>query len=196
MARNQAGHLQRRHPTMTEPELTEGTAELSDEERACFLETMAALREREVPFLIAGAYGVLFHTGFWRGTKDLDLLVLPEHRDLAVQAVASTGMRDMLETEPYDPAWIYRSRLGDVIVDVIWQLPNRVGAIEADWFERAAPARLLGTPVQVVSAADLIWMKLFVFQRDRCDWPDVLNVIRGTSGGVDWDCLVHRLGPH
>jgi hypothetical protein len=39
-------------------------------------------------------------------------------------------------------------------------------------------------------------MKLFVFQATRCDWPDIINVIRGTQGGIDWEDLLDRVGEH
>jgi hypothetical protein len=182
---------------MTEPELTEGIAELfTTDERAWFSRALDALREREIPFVIAGAFGVYHYTGFWRGTKDLDVLILEEHRQDAVAAACSTGLCDMLEKEPYDPGWIFRATRDDLIVDLIWRLPNGVGKVERDWMQRASPARFLGAPVGVTSAADLIWMKLFVLQRERCDWPDIVNIIRGTEGRLDWEHLLGRVGPH
>ena len=39
-------------------------------------------------------------------------------------------------------------------------------------------------------------MKLFVFQRNRCDWPDIMNVIRGTRGNLNWHHLLTQVGPH
>jgi len=161
-----------------------------------FLRAMEALERENVPYLVAGAFGLHRHTGFWRGTKDVDLLVLPEHREIAIEAVAGTGMQDMFYTQPYDREWIYRSTRDGVIVDLIWQLANKEDEVDPTWFERGEPAEFFGKAVKMVGAADMCWMKLFVFQHERCDWPDVINVIRGTCGKMDWDVLLQQVQPH
>jgi hypothetical protein len=146
--------------------------------------------------MLAGAFGLHYHTGWWRGTKDMDLLIVPEHRDRAVEAVCSTGLRDLYADEPYDREWIFRTFRDGIIVDLIWRLANKEDDVAPDWFERAAPGEFLGLPVRYASAADMCWMKLFVFQRQRCDWPDIINVIRGTQGRLDWHHLLKEVGPH
>jgi hypothetical protein len=161
-----------------------------------FFRAMEALDGEGVRYLVAGAFGLHHHTGFWRGTKDLDLLVLPKDREVAIEAVAATSLQDMFYREPYDRAWIYRSTRDGVIVDLIWQLANKEDEVDESWFERGQPADFFGKPVQMVSAADLCWMKLFVFQLQRCDWPDIINIIRGTQGKLDWDVLLRQVGPH
>ncbi len=166
------------------------------QEKTWFPRALRALHEEGVPFLLAGAFGLVHYTGFWRGTKDLDALILPEHREIAIEAVTSIGMRDMFEREPYDREWIFRTERDDVIVDLIWRLANKADDVDRSWFERASSGEFMGIPVQFVSAADLCWMKLFVFQLRRCDWPDIINVIRGTRGSLDWDHLLHQVGPH
>jgi hypothetical protein len=40
----------------------------------------------------------------------------------------------------------------------------------------------------------LIWSKLYVLQRDRTDWGDVLNLIAAQTGSIDWTHLLTRLG--
>jgi hypothetical protein len=40
----------------------------------------------------------------------------------------------------------------------------------------------------------LIWAKLFVLQRDRSDWPDLLNILQTTGHLLDWRHLVDRVG--
>jgi hypothetical protein len=39
----------------------------------------------------------------------------------------------------------------------------------------------------------MLWAKLYVLQRDRCDWPDVLKIIHAQRERMDWDHLLHRL---
>lgn len=171
-------------------------ADLPRKQRYWFEKAMRALQQEGVPFVVAGAFGLYHHTGFWRGTKDHDVLVLPEHREIAIEAVCHAGMRDYFEEEPYDRDWIFRSTRNGAIVDLIWRLANKEDDIDRKWFERASPGELFGLPVQYVSAADMCWMKLFVFQRNRCDWPDIINVIRGTQGRLDWDHLLAQVDRH
>jgi hypothetical protein len=35
---------------------------------------------------------------------------------------------------------------------------------------------------------------MYVLQRDRCDWPDVLNVIYAAGPSLNWSRLLDRLG--
>lgn len=169
---------------------------LRPEERRWFTRAIEALNRERVPFLMAGAFGLYHYTGFWRNTKDLDVLVLPEDREAAIEAVCGAGLRDLFPDEPYDRDWIFRSTSDGVIVDLIWRLANKADDVAPAWFDRASEGEFMGLPVRFVSAADLCWMKLFVFQRLRCDWPDIINVIRGSRGRLDWDHLLREVGPH
>jgi len=40
----------------------------------------------------------------------------------------------------------------------------------------------------------MIWDKLYIVQRDRCDWPSVLNLIQVAGMELDWEHLLGRLG--
>jgi hypothetical protein len=35
---------------------------------------------------------------------------------------------------------------------------------------------------------------LYVLQRDRSDWPDILNILYATGPSLDWDRLIRRVG--
>jgi hypothetical protein len=179
------------------PELTGNLGdELGPSERDWHSRALAALDDAGVPFLIAGAFALNHYSGLWRGTKDLDVLVLASDRDRAVEAVTAAGMRDLFPEESYDRNWIFRATRDGVIFDIIWSLANYADSVDATWLEAATRAAFLGRPVRVVSAGDLCWMKLFVMQKQRCDWPDLFNVIRGTGGRLDWSRLLEQAGPH
>ena len=47
--------------------------------------------------------------------------------------------------------------------------------------------------MRIVPAEELLWIKLYVVQRDRCDWPDVINLLYATAPCLNWDRLVERL---
>jgi hypothetical protein len=79
-------------------------------------------------------------------------------------------------------------------VDLIWTTPNRLTKVTPSWIERSTKTTLRGSPFQVVPVEELIWVKLFVMQRSRCDWPDVLNILRVYGAKVDWKHLLSLAG--
>jgi hypothetical protein len=55
-----------------------------------------AIRE-QVPFALGGGLSVGVYTGNGRYTKDLDLYILPEHRDKVVDLTVGCGLKDYYE---------------------------------------------------------------------------------------------------
>lgn len=159
-----------------------------------FARGITALEAAGVPYLVHGALALAIFTDHWRNTKDLDVIVRPGDRERAVQALRHAGFEDYYERSAYDRSWIFRGFKEDVIFDVIWALPNHRVAIDDGWFERSQPFWLRGRLLAAVPAEELIRVKLYVMQRERCDWVDVLNVIAGTIETIDWRWLVTRMG--
>src|SRR5262249_6037072 len=96
---------------------------------------------------------------------------------------------------PYDRAWIYRS-IEDkekVIVDVIWAMANHKREVDERWVLGGPEAAVRGKRFRVVPVEEMIWAKLYVLQRDRCDWPDVLNMVYMQRDVLDWRRLIARL---
>lgn len=174
------------------------TSRLHPEDREIFAGVLRALQERGVPFLMAGGFVFSHYSGLWRNTKDMDIVVTRSQFDRAVEAVRSHGLADLHPVLPYDRSWIFRgyrdSEHGRTIVDVIHQFANHADVIDETWFQRGVAAEFAGERVEFVAPEDLIWMKLMVFQRERCDWPDLLNVIRGLRGQLDWERLLRNAG--
>jgi hypothetical protein len=153
-----------------------------------------ALR-RGIAHAMGGAFAVAVHTGRWRNTKDMDFYVRPEDRQRMVAVLDELGLSDYYDREAYDRGWIYRATTGDTIVDVIWSMANRRASVDDGWLARAPRVSARGVSVQVVPVEEMIWAKLYVLQRDRCDWPDVLNMIDANRDRLDWQHLLQRLGP-
>jgi hypothetical protein len=151
-----------------------------------------AIRE-QVPFALGGGLAVGVYTGKGRYTKDLDLYILPEQREWAINVVSQCGLQDYYETKPYDRNWIYRAHDGDVIVDSIWAMANRRAEVDLGWLERGPEIDMFGQKFRVIPPEELIWSKLYVLQRDRCDWPDILNLISATGSSLDWNHLMSRV---
>jgi hypothetical protein len=163
------------------------------EEWRTYLAAIDALRKAGLRFLLGGAFGMAAYTGRWRNTKDIDFYILPHQRSVAVEALGKAGFLDYYEQRPYDRGWIYRATHQGVIVDLIWGSPNRRSEVDDLWFARAPQIALRGEKLEVVPVEELLWVKLYVLQKDRSDWPDTINLLYAAAGSLDWEHLITRL---
>jgi len=172
----------------------EWTTLMQPEEWRVYSAAIEVVRAAGVRFMLGGAFGLAAHTGRWRNTKDMDFFVLPAQREAAIDALSGVGFNDYYGTLAYDRGWIYRATRDSLLVDIIWGTPNRRTEVDEQWFEHAPKVQLQTELLEVIPAEELAWIKLYVLQRDRCDWPDVINLLYATSASLDWDRLVARLG--
>jgi hypothetical protein len=168
---------------------------IPDEQWSVYLDAIRVTRKTGARFLLGGAFGLAAYTGRWRNTKDIDFFVLPSDKDRIVDALTKAGFDDYYPKLAYDRGWIYRAVRGDVIVDTIWQTPNRRTVVDEEWFKRSRKVVLRGENLTVSPAEELLAIKLYVLQRDRCDWPDLINLLYRTCGELDWEHVLKRLGP-
>lgn len=150
-------------------------------------------RAAGIAFAMSGGFASSFYTAAWRNTKDLDLVVMRRDRDALVQATRDAGFGDLYDTKPYDRGWIYRSIREGVIVDVIWCLANYAGDVDEAWLTCGPEVQLFGESVRLVPAEEMIWSKIHVVQRERCDAPDILNMLYAAGAQLDWNRLFRRL---
>lgn len=167
---------------------------ISGEEWPTYKKGMEVLRQAGVPFLLGGGFALAAFTGRWRDTKDIDFYVKPMDKARVVAALTEAGFRDYFARLPYDPKWIYRSVRGDVIVDIIWSMANQRAQVDDLWFKRAAPVRIRGQKLWVVPPEEFMWCKLYILQRDHCDWTDVLNLLYAIGPKLNWAHVLTRLG--
>jgi hypothetical protein len=169
------------------------TALIPDDQWTIYTEAIRVTRKTGAPFVLGGAFGLAAYTGRWRNTKDLDFFVLPEHKDKMVDALTKNGFDDYFSTHEYDRGWIYRAVKNSVIVDTIWQTPNRRTQVDAEWFKRGRIVSVRGEQLMALPAEELLAIKCYVIQRDRCDWPDLINLLYATCDQLDWDHVLHRM---
>jgi len=161
---------------------------------AIYRHAIEAARNTGLPFMLGGGFGLAAYIGHWRNTKDIDLYILPESRQPFIEALAKAGFADYHDQLPYDRGWIYRSYRQGVIVDLIWSMANRRAQADESWFKNSKPMAIRDEVVQVIAAEELLWCKLYVFQRDHCDWPDVFNLLYATGPWLDWERLLKKVG--
>jgi hypothetical protein len=163
------------------------------EEWRVYCLAIKALRKEEIPFMLGGGFALATLTGRWRDTKDIDFYIHPRDRDRAAKVLTEAGFKDYFETRPYDRKWIYRTTQSGVIVDIIWAMANQRAQVDNLWFKRASTISVRGETLKVLPLEEFMWCKLYIMQRDHCDWMDVLNLLYAVEGRLDWKHLIERL---
>jgi hypothetical protein len=174
--------------TTTQQDQPAQPSELAPETIEFYRAAMDALDEAGVPFLVGGAYAYARYTGIVRHTKDFDVFVQPGDFDRALEAFARKGW----QTEKTFSHWLGKGYQGEDFVDVIFSSGNGVARVDKEWFDRAEDEKVLGRPVRLVPAEEMIWSKSFIMERERFDGADVAHVFHSRSGELDWDRLLRR----
>lgn len=172
------------------------TDHFETQDRDIYVEALSALQNAGVRFMVGGAFAVYHYTGWWRNTHDIDVYVTQDQVGKAAQALRSIGFTDLGEQAAGDNEWIYHAGKNGLIFDVIWRFANLVNYITEDWFERASSGEFLGLHLDFLPLEELVWIKVFVINRHRCDWPDVMRIAQAQCGRMDWNRLMNLLGEH
>jgi hypothetical protein len=167
---------------------------LPADQKRLYLRILGEARRRGLRFAIGGGLANIAYSGVWRNTRDLDLFVLPRDRDKFVALLTEQGMTDYHDRQAYDRSWIYRGFLEDEIIDVIWQMANHRAAVDDIWLDAGPSVEIDGEYFPLIPIEETLWTKLYVMQRERCDWPDGLNLIAAVGPEIDWDRLIGRIG--
>ncbi len=178
---------------MVQHALTKWTQLIPEPQWAVYQEVIDEARTRDIDFALGGAFAVATYTGYWRNTKDLDLYVLPDERDRLIEVLNDKGLSDYFDVKPYDRWWIYRGTRDDTIVDIIWAMANHRQQIDSLWLSGPF-IEVHNRRVKVLPAEAMLWDKLYIMQRDRCDWPDLLNLLYSAGPDADWEYLLCRIG--
>jgi hypothetical protein len=162
------------------------------EQRSLFCDVLQHMNRSGVPYVVSGAFALQQHTGIWRNTKDLDLFLPADVVPLALEHLKEQGF----ETEIRDPVWLAKAHRDGYFVDLITGMSNAIITVDQSWIDRGSPAEVLGVPTRVLAAEELIASKLFVNFRERFDGADVVHIIFGSGGKLDWQRLLSLLGEH
>jgi hypothetical protein len=150
------------------------------------------MNRAHIPYVVSGAFALQQHTGIWRNTKDLDLFLPADVVPQALEHLKEQGF----ETEIRDPVWLAKAHRDGFFVDLITGMSNAIITVDQSWIERGSPAEVLGVPTRVLAAEELIASKLFVNFRERFDGADVVHIIFGSRGKLDWQRLLQLVGEH
>jgi hypothetical protein len=160
--------------------------------RTLFCEVLGHLNEVKLPYVVAGAFALQHHTGIWRNTKDLDLFLTAQAVSEALKHLEEQGF----QIEICDPVWLAKAHRDGYYVDLITGMSNAIITVDQSWIDHASESMVLGMPVRVLAAEELIASKLFVNFRERFDGADIVHIIYGTQGRLDWTRLRQLAGDH
>ncbi len=168
----------------------EGEPELDPERVEVYGDALRALQRAGIPFAMGGALALHAYTGIWRDTKDVDVFLKRQDLKAALGALAAAGFETNLEYEH----WLAKARRGEHFIDLIFRSNN--GRLEVDdaWFERNQPVTVAGVETRVIPVEEAIASKAYVAVRHRFDGADIVHLIRGVRGEVDWERVLARLG--
>lgn len=158
--------------------------------RDFYVHTLQLLRDAQIPYLLGGAYAFRCYTGIIRHTKDLDVFVRPADVDRALEALANGGY----QTELTFPHWLGKAYSGDHFVDLIFKSGNGISEVDNTWFEHAEDDEVLGVPVKLLPAEEMLWTKIFIMERERYDGADVAHLLRARGDRLDWPRLLSNIG--
>ncbi len=179
-------------PLPSNSALASGLGLLSEENWAPYRPVIEEMQARRISFALGGGLAFSFYGPRVRNTKDVDFYVRREDKATVAALLAKFQFVDFYDQKPYDRAWIYRSIRDHYILDVIWQMANGRAGTDELWLSAGPEVDIYGLRVRFVPLEELIWSKLYVIQFDRCDWPDLLNLIYARAAEINWQRLLRR----
>ena len=166
--------------------------ELDPVSREFYRRVIRLLNDAGVRYLVGGAYALGRYTGIQRDTKDFDIFIKRADYDTVMALLGGAQCR----TELTFPHWLGKAVCGDLYVDVIFSSGNGIATVDEEWFDHALQGIVLGLPVLLNPAEEMIWSKAFIQERERFDGADILHLIRARGPELDWPRLLRRFGPH
>ena len=152
---------------------------------ASLKKAVAALREADVPFLLAGSLAV-WARGGPETRHDLDFVIRPEDADRALAVLADAGMRP--ETPPEE--WLRKAWDGDVLIDLI-HAPRGLEVTD-EVMARGELLHVVGITIPVMAIEDVLATKLIALHEHELDYTGVLRIARAVREQINWPLLRRR----
>jgi Uncharacterised nucleotidyltransferase len=157
-----------------------------------YRQVLETLNAASMPYLVGGAYAFNRHTEVNRPTRDLDLFIRRADFDRISEVLRQAGFHCELTY----PHWLGKVHHEGVYVDLIFSSGNAIAEVDDIWFEHAADSEVLGVPVKICPAEEMIWSKAFIMEKERFDGADIAHLIRARGPQLDWARLFRRFEPH
>lgn len=145
----------------------------------------AALREAEVPFILAGGLAA-WARGGPPTEHDVDLCVRAEDAERAAQALEQAGMK--IEDPPEE--WLVKAFDGDVMIDLIFEPEGN--PVDDAMFERADDMPVQSATMRVMAVDDILVTKLLALTEHHLDYDGLLELARPLREQIDWETVRKR----
>lgn len=143
-------------------------------------EAAAALRDAEVPFMLAGGIAS-WARGGPPTEHDVDLMIKPDDVDRTAAVLEHAGFR--IERPPEE--WLIKAYDGKgCMVDLIFRPVHM--AVDDEMLARADELEVQAVAMLVMSADDLLATKLLALTEHSCDFESVLEVGRALREQIHW----------
>jgi hypothetical protein len=152
---------------------------------ASLKKAVAALRDAEVPFLLAGSLAV-WARGGPETRHDLDFVVKPEDAERALAALEQAGMRS--EKPPEE--WLHKAHDGETLIDIIFA--PRGLEVTDEVIERGELLHVVGITIPVMAIEDVLATKLMALHEHELDYTSLLRIARAVREQIDWRSLRTR----
>ena len=147
--------------------------------------SVAALRQDDIEFLLAGSLAVWAQGGPEK-RKDLDFVVKPEDAERAIAALERAGMRSERPPEH----WLLKAWDGDVVVDIIFE--PRGLEVDDEVIARGRELHVLAMDVRVMALEDVLHSKLAALDEHSADFSSLIGLARAVREQVNWDEIRSR----
>lgn len=140
----------------------------------------AALRDGEVPFMLAGGIAS-WARGGPPTEHDVDLMIKPDDVDRAAGVLEQAGFR--IERPPEE--WLIKA-FDDkgCMVDLIFRPVHT--PVDDEMLGRADELEVQAVSMRVMSADDILATKLLALTEHSCDFESVLEVARALREQIHW----------
>ena len=151
-----------------------------DELVAAAKRAAAALRDADIPFLLAGGLAAWVRGG--PATEhDVDFVVRPADAERALEVLEAAGMR----TERPPEEWLYKAFDGEIMIDVIFAPEGP--PVDDALFERADELAMQSVTVPVMQVDDILISKLMALTEHHLDYDGLLELCRPLREQIDWE---------
>jgi hypothetical protein len=156
-----------------------GKSEVAEELIESLKRAVAALDERDVPYLLGGGLGC-WARGGPPSSNDIDLMVKREDAERAQQALAVAGMRP--ETPPEQ--WLLKAWDGEILVDLIFE-PSGM-RVDDEVLARGEEISVMAMQTRVMDLDDILITKLMALDEHSADYGDLILITRSLREQIDW----------
>lgn len=140
----------------------------------------AALREADIPFLLAGGLAAWVRGGP-PTEHDIDFVLRPDDAERALDALEAAGMRPVRPPEE----WLFKAYDGDILIDLIFGPEGP--AVDQSMFERADDLPMQAVTVPVMHVDDILTSKLLALTEHNLDFDSLLELVRPLREQIRWE---------